>query len=139
MSRPIKTNLDFELTSRALNLNDPLVAQEAATKAYVDRHPVLRELIHLAAAGGPMEGWASGAFRETLPLGDPFPTSIIWYEDATKTKKIVAKLLVLAPNKLPTSIIWSVYASDGTTVIATVTDAITYTTVFEVSRTRTVT
>jgi hypothetical protein len=102
-------------------------------------HAVLRQLAHLAdGVGGPFEGWTSGAFRETLPSG-PFPTSVIWWTSAAKTHKIVQKLIAYNANKTPTATQWSAYASDGTTVIAQVTDTMTYSSVFETSRTRTVT
>lgn len=104
-------------------------------------HETLRQLVHLAdGVGGPMDGWPSGSYRETLPLGSPFPTTIIWWTDNTTTKKIVQKTITFNLSHLPTVIAWTVFASDGTTAIATVTDTITYTsTVFEQSRTRTVT
>ena len=103
-------------------------------------HAALRQLIHLAdGVGGPMEAWASGAYRQILPAADPFPTSIIWWTDATLTKKIVSKLVTFDGQKRVTALQWASYAADGTTVIATVTDSITYSSVFEVNRTRTVT
>lgn len=104
-------------------------------------HAGLRQLVHLAdGAGGPWESWASGSFRETLPSGSPFPTTIIWWTDPSKTAKIVQKTITFNGIHLPTVVSWAVFASDGTTVISTVTDTITYTgVVFELSRTRTVT
>lgn len=105
------------------------------------QHAALRQLIHLAdGVGGPMEGWASGSFREVLPTNNPFPTSVIWYTDNTKTKKIVAKLITFDGQKRVTQVQWGAYAADGTTVIVTVTDTIVYTggQPFENTRTRTV-
>jgi len=93
----------------------------------------------LAGTEGPWLATLSGAYRETLPAADPFPTLITWWTDNTKTKKLMTKLLTLGTNKLPTAIQWSVYGPDGTTVIAQITDSITYSSVFETSRTRTVT
>lgn len=101
-------------------------------------HQTLRQLIHLAdGVGGPMEGFASGAYRETLPVADPFPTSITWWESNAKLKKIVEKLITWT-GAFPTTIQWKAYDTDGTTVLATVTDAITYSGPFETSRTRTI-
>lgn len=104
------------------------------------RHAALRQLIHLAdGVGGPFEAWASGSFRETLPLGSVFPTTIIWWTDNTKTTKILQKTVTFNGIHLPTSIKWSMYDVTGSTVIAEATDALTYTgTVFEASRTRTI-
>lgn len=98
-------------------------------------HRTLRQLIHFID-DGPAEGFASGAYRETLPAG-PFPTSIIWYDDATKAKKLVERLLTWTGVNLTTDV-WKVYDTDGSTVLATVTDAINYSGVFETSRTRTI-
>lgn len=105
-------------------------------------HKTLRQLIHFID-NGPAEGFASGAYKETLPAGDPFPTSVIWYDDGTKAKKIVEKLITRsgggATNVAPTPIVWKMYDTDGSTVLATITDAITYiNNVFESSRTRTI-
>ncbi len=103
------------------------------------QHAALRQLIHLAdGVGGPFEEFLSGAYREILPVADPFPTSVIWWENSAKLKKIVEKTLTLNANKTPSTIEWKVYDTDGSTVLATVTDAITYSAVFELSRTRTI-
>ena len=102
------------------------------------QHNALRVLIHLAdGVGGPMENFASGAYRETLPVADPFPTSITWWESNAKLKKIVEKLITWT-GAFPTTIQWKAYDTDGTTVLATVTDAITYSGPFETTRTRTI-
>lgn len=103
-------------------------------------HPLVRQLIHLAdGIGGPFEGFTSGAFRESLPSGSPFPTSLIWYNDNTKVKKIVEKDIVYNLNKaLINSVTYKVYGIDGLTVLATITDTIDYNGVFEISRSRTI-
>ena len=71
-----------------------------------------------------------------------FPTSVIWWETAAKLKKVVEKTITRsgggATNVAPTPIVWEVYDTDGATVLATVSDAITYSGVTEVSRTRTI-
>ena len=102
------------------------------------QHKALRQLVHLAH-NGPFEGFASGAYLETLPSADPFPTSFTWYEDNTKTKKIVEETVTYNSNKTLATDEWKVYDTDGSTVLATVTDTISYSGVFETSRTRTVT
>lgn len=101
-------------------------------------HRTLRQLIHLAEEGGPFEGFASGAYQETLPAADPFPTSIIWWTDNTKVDKIVEETITYNSNKTIATDEWKVYDTDGSTVLATVTDTISYTGVFETSRTRTI-
>lgn len=103
-----------------------------------NQHKTLRQLIHLAdGVGGPMEGFASGSFRESLPQDDPFPTSIIWWESSAKIEKIVEKTLAYDANKRITSISWKVYDESGS-LLATVTDTFAYNgaSPFESSRSR---
>jgi hypothetical protein len=103
----------------------------------VNRHKAVRQLIHFIE-GGPAEGFASGAFHETLPAANPFPTSFIWWTNSGKTEKIV-ELTVTYTGILPTTEEWKMYDTDGTTVLVTVTDTIVYSGVFETSRTRAIT
>lgn len=98
----------------------------------VEEHKAIRQLIHFLE-GGPAEGFASGAYRETT--GVLKPTSIVWYTDSGKTAKIVERLLSWTGNNLTTDK-WKIYAEDGSTVLWTVTDAISYAGVSETSRTR---
>ena len=102
-------------------------------------HSNVRDLIHFIDEG-PACGFASGAFKEVI--GGTFPTQIIWWESAAKLKKIVEKNITRsgggATNTTPTPIEWKMYDTDGVTVKCTVTDAITYSGAFEVSRTRTI-
>ncbi|MGE3319989.1 MAG: hypothetical protein AB7I18_11910 [Candidatus Berkiella sp.] len=100
-------------------------------------HQTLRQLIHFMNEG-PANGFLTGAYKEILPVANPFPTSIIWWESSAKLKKIVEKTYIYNPNKTPATISWAMYAVDGITVIATVSDAITYSGVFETSRLRTI-
>ena len=101
------------------------------------QHKSLRQLIHFID-GGPALGFLSGAYREMLPAASPFITQIIWWESAAKLKKILEKNLTLNAQKNPTTIEWKMYDTDGSTVIETVVDTISYSTVFELSRTRTI-
>ncbi len=99
-----------------------------------NRHARLRQLIHLADGDGPYEGFASGATRDIGPK--PFPTASIWYTSPSRTEKIVEQLVTYNPNKSLSTIQWKAYGADGVTVLATVTDTITYDGAFEVSRSR---
>jgi hypothetical protein len=101
------------------------------------QHKTLRDLIHFIDQG-PGDGFASGAYKEILPTGNPFPTSVIWYLDVGKTKKLVEKFITYNANKFPTVIQWNMYDTDGVTLIHTVNDAITYDTAFESNRVRTI-
>ncbi len=100
-------------------------------------HKTLRDLIHFIDEG-PGDGFATGAFKEVLPLGSPFPTSITWYLDVAKTKKLIEKFITYNSSHFPINIQWNMYDYDGVSLIHTVIDAITYSTAFEASRTRTI-
>lgn len=100
------------------------------------QHRILRQLIHFIN-DGPGEGFASGAYKETTPTG-PFPTSEIWWESSSKLKKIVELNTSWTGPKI-TQEVWKIYDTDGSTVLATVTDSISHTGPFETSRTRTIT
>ena len=106
------------------------------------QHRILRQLIHFIDEG-PAEGFSSGAYKEVLPSGGPFPTSIIWWESSSKLKKLIEKTITRsgggATIVTPTPIVWKIYDTDGSTVLAEVSDAVVYSAVFETSRTRTIT
>jgi len=95
-------------------------------------HRTVRQLIHFID-NGPAEGFATGAYRELT--GTVFPTAIIWWESSAKLKKIVEKGITWT-GVSPTVIVWKIYDTDGSTVLATVTDTISYSGIFESSRTR---
>lgn len=96
------------------------------------QHKILRQVIHFID-NGPAEGFASGAFRETT--GTVLPSAVIWYDDSGKTKKIVEKTIGYS-GAFPNSIVWKVYDTDGSTVLATITDTLTLSGAFETSRSR---
>ena len=98
-------------------------------------HDALRSLIHFIDSG-PAEGFATGAFHEILPSGNPFPTSYIWWESAAKTEKIVELTVTRGAGQKPVTETWEMYDTDGSTVLTTVTDTISYSGPFPVSRTR---
>lgn len=104
----------------------------------VETHKTVRQLIHLAdGVGGPFEAFPTGAYR--VITGGVFPTSIIWYTDMAMTFKIVEKTISYNSIKEPVSITWKVYDTDGITVLATVTDSISYiNNIFETTRLRSV-
>jgi len=97
------------------------------------QHKALRDLIHFID-NGPGDGFSSGAYRETV--GGIFPTSIVWYEDVTKAKKLVEKTIG-GSAVAPSPITWKMYDTDGSTVLITLVDMITYMGIVETSRTRT--
>lgn len=93
-------------------------------------HRTLLQLIHFIAEG-PAEGFASGATRTVT--GTVFPSQILWRR-ADATKLVEKNLTWTGAN--PTTVQWKIYSDDGTTVLATVTDTISYTGPFESSRSR---
>ena len=98
------------------------------------QHKALRDLIHFID-DGPSDGFASGAVKDVIYQGF-FPSTIEWWEDATRTQRIV-DLTVTYSGAFPTSEQWRMYDTDGVTVLVTLTDAISYAGAFETSRTRT--
>ena len=118
-----------------------LEGESAGTGMTPNQHKSLRQLIHFVDEG-PAAGFTSGAFKEILPAGSPFPTSVIWWESAAKTQKIVEKTITRtgggATNVKPTPIEWKMYDTDGVTVLNTVSDSIVYNGQFEYTRTRTI-
>lgn len=97
-----------------------------------DDHKTLLQLIHFIDEG-PADGFASGATKTVT--GTTFPTQVLWRRaDATK----LVQQDVTWTGVLPTTVTWRVYGTDGTTVLATVTDTITYSGVYEASRTRSI-
>lgn len=99
-----------------------------------DSHKTLRQLIHFID-NGPAEGFASGAYREMT--GTVFPTAITWYDKVGVGKKKIVEKLVTWTGAFPTTIAWKIYDSSET-LLATVSDAISYSGPFETSRTRTI-
>lgn len=99
-----------------------------------EQHQALRQLIHFVD-NGPANGFASGAYRVTT--GTVFPSAIVWWETSSMIKKIVEKLITYV-GAFPSVIQWKMYDTDGSTVLASLTDTITYSGPFETSRTRTI-
>lgn len=97
-------------------------------------HKALRQLIHFIE-DGPTDGFTSGAFKETT--GTVFPTAEIWYVvGSTPPAGKIVELLTTWTGPVITQEIWKMYDIDGSTVLVTVTDTITYSGIFETSRTR---
>lgn len=95
-----------------------------------DQHKTLLQLIHFIDEG-PAEGFTTGATKTVT--GTVFPTQMLWKRaDATN---LVEKNTTWTGVK-PTTIQWKMYDTDGTTVLATVTDTISYSGIFETGRTR---
>lgn len=100
-----------------------------------ETHKALLQLIHFID-DGPAEGFVTGATKTTSYSG-AFPTTETWRRaDATK---LVEKVTTYS-GAFPATEEWKIYASDGTTVLATITDdPINYSGAFETSRERAIT
>lgn len=97
-------------------------------------HKSVRDLIHFID-NGPADGFASNSYCEIS--GGVFPTSVIWYTSPAKTQKIVETTYTRNGSQQATTIVWKMYASNGVSVLVTLTDSISYSGAFEASRTRT--
>lgn len=129
----IRDGNDWKFRDKTVTTEKTLADLVAGTGGLTaDGHKALRQLIHFIA-DGPAENFASGAYREIT--GTVFPTIIVWWESSSKLKKIVERLITWTGAN-PTTSQWKVYDTDGSTVLATVTDTISYTGPFETSRTR---
>lgn len=95
-------------------------------------HKSLLQLIHFIDEG-PAEGFTTGATKTTT--GTVFPSQHLWRR--ADTTKLVEHNITWT-GIVPTVLQWKVYDTDGTTVLATVTDAVTYSGIFEASRIRTI-
>jgi hypothetical protein len=123
-------NLTFLDVANTVKTLTDLVAGTGGLTA--EGHKILRQLIHFID-DGPAEGFASGAYKEVT--GTVFPTAVVWYDSSgVGKKKIVEKLLTWAGVNA-TTIVWKIYDA-AETLLATVTDTISYSGVFETSRTR---
>lgn len=98
-------------------------------------HEQLRQLVHFVD-DGPANGLLTGAYKETLPAGSPFPTLEIWWTSSAKVEKLL-QLEITRSVVLPVTESWKMFNGDA--VVETLTDVITYTGVFETARTRTMT
>jgi hypothetical protein len=129
--------LDVGVSQLASDTIDFITTSGGTSGITISQHETLKQLIHFINEG-PGNGFATGAFKEILPVANPFPTSIIWWESSEKLKKIISKTLTYNLNKTPSTILWEMYAEDGVTVISTILDTISYSGVFETTRTRSI-
>lgn len=101
-----------------------------------NEHEILRQLIHFVDEG-PATGFNSGAYKEILPIDNPFPTSMIWYTSISKINKIVEQVFYYNTNKTIRSVVWKMYDINNN-IISIIKDDMTYNGIFEISRVRTI-
>ena len=83
-----------------------------------DEHRLIPQLIHYVE-DGPDES----SYKEVLPSGSVFPTSIIWWDSSSKVNKIVEKLITWA-GAFPAQIVWNMYS--GGVVVESLNDSFDY-------------
>jgi len=147
-----KLNIDFDPTFYSPDTSPPevdsdqeLTAHLAGIDAYFgeldgyfiedEEHKKLRHLIHFID-DGPAGGFETDGYKKIYPEADPFPVQTVWYDP--NGKKIVEKNITRNANKTPSTIEWKMFDSDGIIVLETVTDTITYSGIFEINRTRSI-
>jgi hypothetical protein len=80
----------------------------------------------------------NGAVRDILPPAALYPDQIIWYLNAARLIKLLELTFTRNVSNLITQAEWKIYNTNGVLVL-TVTDVITYSGLYETTRTRTVT
>jgi hypothetical protein len=83
---------------------------------------------------GPAEGFASGSYCVTQ--GRPFVTQRTWYVNSTMTQKILDLVYVRNNYGAAVQKTWTLYQTDGVTVLAHIVDTINYIGAFESTRSR---
>jgi hypothetical protein len=84
----------------------------------------------------PAEGWPSGMYREVI-MGPVAPSAIVWWTNNSPSKlKVVEITYTRNVANCATQVQYKMYATDGTTILSTITDTIAYSGVLETSRTR---
>lgn len=131
---PSEVTSSEELTAHLAGI-DGYLHDLGTDKLDIDDHRTLRHLIHFVDEG-PGDGFVSGATKQILPAGNPFPTQIVWKDSGGNN--LVVKTITRNGNQTPATIEWKMYDSDGVSVLAIVTDTINYSGIFEISRTRSI-
>lgn len=90
-------------------------------------------LTALRAAVADLAGWAefSDGYVESLPTGNPLPTSVTAYLDSGKTVKVWEKLITYT-DSLETTVVLKIYSSG--VLVRTYTTTLTYSGAVESSR-----
>ena len=95
----------------------------SSTAGQVGSHQSLLDVIHFLPEG-PGDGWASGSYQ-VLAMNGPLLASDTWYTDSSQSKKIVATAYTYS-GPLCVQAKLTLYATDGVTLVRTVTDVFSY-------------
>jgi len=107
-----------------------------------EQHKTLRHAIHLIP-NGPYDGYFDGYLSSDLyctisPIGNPFPTQMIWYTSPDMFNKIIELNVIYNPNKTISSSVYFIYDSSNN-IIQTITESFQYSGIFVSNVTRTFT
>jgi hypothetical protein len=105
------------------------------------QHRALDHLVHFMSGGGPGPGIATQPFYQKVG-SILFPTSIIWWVDTDRTKKIYEKILTRTgegTNLAPNPITHKTYKTDGNIAAQAVEVPVYYNGIFRITATRTFT
>lgn len=81
-------------------------------------HKTVRQLVAIADASGPGDGFASSLALVSTPANDPFPTQHVWYMNPpTNTLKLVQIDVTYNVNKTVNTAQYTIYDTDGATVL----------------------
>jgi hypothetical protein len=99
--------------------------ESGASDLTADQHKTLRQLIHFLD-DGPGDGFSTNPYFEPKNGAGPWNYGGVWWESSLKLKKLAEKTVNRNANKTPSTVIWMVYAADGSLLI-TATDTYAYT------------
>lgn len=129
----VKTDMDDYMLSKGFTFDStsPTTTPAQASSSAEENKRLLEKFI-----SAPAEGWPSNVYREVT--GSPFPSAVTWWTSSAKTTKIAEAIYTRNGAQQATTVQWRMYASNGTTVLSTITDTITYTNGMEATRTRSI-
>jgi hypothetical protein len=127
MSKTTSRWIDSEASA-----SQTLLEADGAGGSSFQNHEELRQLIHFIDDGPTVD---TGSSIRMAITGTVFPTAVTWYHTVSMVEHKLVEKLITWTGTNPTTIVWNMYDDTGS-VIATVTDTITYSTVFETGRTR---
>lgn len=118
-----KSDLDVSMAALGYSYEgiDPATTPSQAAASAEENKRLLQKFM----TGKPGEGWASGLYREYT--GSPWRTAQTWWTNSSKTTKIYEALYTRNSRHQATTIVHNLYASDGTTLVSTITETVTYT------------
>jgi len=109
---------------------DPTTTPAQAVASSDSNKRLLEKFISAPAAG-----WPSGVFEEVTYVSS-FPSVVTWWTSSAKTTKIADATYTRNGAQQATTVVWRMFAADGTTVLETATDTLAYSNGTMTTRTR---